>query len=387
MPLRSNPSKPRRGAGPPKVPPLAAKLALTALLALLSPSFQAQEQSEVQEQVEVGRVIVDVRVVDRHARPIVDLETKDFRVKVDGQPVRVESVEWIVGANPPLADLPPEEVRWMEEERVEGFPSRLIVLFFQRHTLPSRMVGLMVMLKRAREFVESLGPDDRVAILTFDTHLRLFSDFSDDREALAEMIRRKIVPYRPPPLPEAGPFPSLAEHFDHDAARRAASPEEALLITARALAPLKGSKILLYIGWGMGVYQGGMVQMRPEYGPARRALLDARVSVFPLDVTRADYHTLEGPLIKVARDTGGYYMKTCYSSYFAMDSVASIIAGRYELVFEKPDLPPGQHVIRVKLTPEARERLVSEKRKPLLFFRENYDDRPTVPATFEPARP
>jgi hypothetical protein len=295
-----------------------------------------------------------------------------------------------VGANSRLADLPPEQVRWTEEgkeEKIEGFPSRLIVLFFQRHTLPSRMVGLMIMLKRAREFVENLGPGDRVAILTFDSHLRLFSDFTDDREALAETIQRKIVPYRPPPLPEPGPFPSLAEHFDHDAARRAASPEEALLVTARALAPLKGSKTLLYIGWGMGVYQGGAVQMRPEYGPARRALLDARVSVFPLDVTRADYHTLEGPLIKVARDTGGYYMKTFYSSYFAMDSVAGIITGRYELVFEKPDLPPGQHFIRVKLTPEARQRLVSGKRKPLLFFRESYDDRPAANATDETVGP
>jgi VWFA-related protein len=357
------------------------------LAALLVPTLQAQEQSDVREEVEVGRVVVDVRVVDRHARPIADLEMDDFRVKVDGRPVAVESVEWMVGANPPLADLPPEQLRWMEEERIEGFPSRLIVLLFQRHTLPSRMVGLMLMLKRAREFVEDLGPNDRVAILTFDTHLRLYSDFSTDREALAEMIRRKIVPYRPPPLPEAGPFPSLAKHFDHDAARRATSPEEALLVIAQALAPLKGSKTLLYIGWGMGVFNGGVVQMRPAYGPARRALLDARVSVFPLDVTRADFHSLEGPLIRVARDTGGVYVKTFYSSYFAMDSVAGIIAGRYELVFEKPDLPPGLHVIRVNLTPEARERLAREKRKPLVFFRENYDDRAAVPSQLEPAGP
>jgi VWFA-related protein len=384
MVLLPDPPIPRRGAGPAKALPLGAAFGL---IALLLPTLPAQEKTDLQEEVEVGRVVVDVRVVDRHAQPIVDLEKDDFAVKVDGRPVRVESVEWIVGANPPLADLPPEQLRWIDEERVEGSPSRLIVLFFQRHTLPSRMVGLMLMLKRAREFVENLGPNDRVAILTFDSHLRLYSDFSSDREALAEMIRRKIVPYRPPPLPEAGPFPSLARHFDHDAARRAASPEEALLVIARALAPLKGSKTLLYIGWGMGVFNAGVVQMRPEYGPARRALLDARVSVFPLDVTRADFHTLEGPLIRVARDTGGVYVKTFYSSYFAMDSVAGIIAGRYELVFEKPDLPPGLHVIRVKLTPAARERLAREKRKPLLFFRENYDDRAAVPERSEPARP
>ena len=384
MLLRLSPSNPRRGAGLGKLAPKAVAIAL---IAVMVPTARPQEKSDVKEEVEVGRVIVDVRVVDRHARPITDLLADDFIVKVDGRRTGVESVEWFVGANPPLEGLPPEDLRWMEERQVEHFPSRLIILFFQRHTLPSRMVGLMLMLKRAREFVENLGPNDRVAILTFDSHLRMFSDFTNDRDALAEMIRRKIVPYRPPPYPEAGPFPSLAKYFDHDAAKRAASPEEALLVTARALAPLKGSKTLLYIGWGMGVAHGGIVQMRPEYGPARKALLDARVSVFPLDVTRADYHTLEGPLIKVARDTGGHYMKTFYSSYFAMDSIAGIITGRYELVFEKPDLPPGQHFIRIKLTPEARERLKSEKRKPLLFYREVYDDRPTVRADFEPVQP
>jgi VWFA-related protein len=378
---RPNPSSPGRGAG---FEMLASPTIAMALIIALAPTDRAQEKSDVEEEVEVGRVIVDVRVVDRHARPIRDLDMKDFTVTVDGRPVRVESAEWLVGANAPLAGLPEEELRRVEDEQGERFPSRLIVLFFQRHMLPSRMVGLMVMLDRAREFVETLGPNDRVAILTFDSHLRLFSDFTNDREALAEMIRRRIVPYRPPPYPEAGPFPSLARHFDHEAARRAASPEEALLITARALAPLKGSKTLLYIGWGMGVVQGGAVQMRPEYGPARKALLDARVSVFPLDVTRADYHTLEGPLIRVARDTGGYYMKTFYSSYFAMNSIAGVISGRYELVFEKPDLPPNQHFIRIKLTPEARSRLAREKRKPLLFFRDLYDDRPSAPRALEP---
>jgi hypothetical protein len=110
--------------------------------------------------------------------------------------------------------------------------------------------------------------------------------------------------------------------------------------------------------------------MRPEYGPARRALLDARVSVFSLDVTRADYHSLEGPLIQLARDTGGYYMKTYDSSYFAMDSVAKIVQGRYELVFEKPDLPPGLHPIRVRL------RNRKDHPRSQLFFREYYDNRP-----------
>ena len=255
------------------------------------------------------------------------------------------------------------------------------MLFFQRHTFPSRITGMMQMLKRADEFITTLGPDDRVAILTYTSHLKLYADFTNDHEYLRELIQRRIVPYRPPPPPGPGPFPSLAAHFDHEAARNAASPEEALRVTARALTPLRGSKTMLYIGWGMGFMSGGAVQMRSEYPAALRALLDARVTVFPLDVTRADYHSLEGPLIRVARDTGGYYMKTYYSSYFAMDSIASIIMGRYELVFEKPDLPPGKHSITIRLTKEARRRVKAAGNRPWLFYRWSYDDRPDAPGS------
>jgi VWFA-related protein len=357
------------------------------ILVLFGPPLRAQEPSDVREEVEVGRVIVDVRAINsKTALPIMGLGRDDFEVEVDGRPVRVESVEWMVGAAPALQGLTPEEQERIEREQGPGYPARLIVLFFQRNTFPTRIAGLMTMLDRAGEFVKGLNPDDQVAVLTYDSHLELNADFTTDHAWLHDLIRTRIVPYRPPPPPGPGPFPSLAAHFDAEAARRAACPEEALRVIAEALAPLRGSKTLLYIGWGMGVLSGGVVQMRPEYGPARRALLDARVSVFSMDVTRADYHSLEGPMIQVARDTGGYYMKTYYSSYFAMDSIANIIGGRYELVFEKPELPPDQHLIRVRLTDAARTRVKGAGERPWLFYREYYDDRRVErgPETFVP---
>jgi VWFA-related protein len=366
---------------------LTASLLIFALTAAV-PLF-AQESSDVREEVEVGRVIADVRVIDRRdAQPIEGLSRDDFRVEVDGRPVRLESSDWIVGATPSLDGASQEEIQRIESEEGPGYPSRLIVLFFQRHTFPSRIAGMMQMLKRADEFIATLGPDDRVAILTYTSHLKLYADFTNDHDYLSELIQRRIVPYRPPPPPEPGPFPSMAAHFDHEAAKNAATPEQALLVTAKALAPLRGSKTMLYIGWGMGVRIAGAVQMRPEYAETRRALLAARVTVFPLDVTRADYHSLEGPLIRVARDTGGYYMKTYYSSYFAMNSVASIITGRYEFVFEKPDLPPGEHLIKIRLTDEARDRVQRAGHKPWLFYRWYYDDRLEAPSRVPvPIRP
>ena len=83
---------------------------------------------------------------------------------------------------------------------------------------------------------------------------------------------------------------------------RAATPETALLLTARALEPLRGPKALVFFGWGMGTLSGSMVFLDADYGPARQALLDARVTVFSLDVTDADYHTLEVGLEQVAAE-------------------------------------------------------------------------------------
>ena len=325
---------------------IAAAVGLLAAAAPMVSPLTAQE-SVLKEEVEVARVVVDLRVVDRHGQPIPGLGPDDFRVRVDGKEVRIETVEWVTGASPRVEF--PSEVEGSVEEILVSPPGRLIVLFFQRHIYVTRMVGLMKALERAREFVQTLNPEDHLAILSFDTHLDLYSDFTQDRDHSLRILEESIVPYRPPPPIEAGAFPSLAKHFDAKAARRVTSAEAGLLVTAKALKHLPGSKSLIFIGYGMGTFVGGAVQMRPEYSDARRTLMDARTAVFTLDVTRADYHTLQSPLIKVARDTGGLYRKTFYSGYVAMDAVARAISGHYELVFEKPDLPPGRHWMKINL--------------------------------------
>ena len=49
--------------------------------------------------------------------------------------------------------------------------------------------------------------------------------------------------------------PSLAQHFDFAAARAATSPERGLELTARAMKPFPGQKVLIYVGWGLA--EGG----------------------------------------------------------------------------------------------------------------------------------
>jgi VWFA-related protein len=323
-----------------------ARLLVFTLLNASAALADADQDIRFREKVDVERVVIDARAVDGRGRPILGLAATNFQVKVDGKPVTLESATWVTGT-PPDELLPGAEgdaagdAATAGDVVVGGVPrGRLIVMFFQRDFDPSRVTGLMAMQHKAVKFLETLGPEDRVAVLTFDYHLKLWQDFTGDHERLRRVIQRSLFFGKFPSGQSADP-PSLAENFDFDAARRAAEPETALLVMARALQPLRGPKSLVFLGWAVGDYG--------DYGPARQALLDARVTVFTLDVTDADYHTLEAGLEQVAADTGGFYAKTHLFPGLAMARLKGALAGHYLLVFEKPGYKRGPHRVEVKL--------------------------------------
>lgn len=323
---------------------------LVVIVLLLAPDYgAAQEDLALVDDVQVGRVVVDVRAVDSRGMPIQGLTPDDFLVRVEGDPVPVSSLDWVSGS---LARMSPEQLAELPVDhpvRSGAGVGRLIVLYFQRSLVPTRIAGTMRMLQETREFVSRLGENDYVAMVFFQSHLELVQDFTNDKDKILAILNDQIVPYVTQPAPEPGPYPSLAAHFDVEAGLDAPTPEHGLRVTAEALQPIPGSKSMLFVGWGVGVMVGGEVRMRPEYEQARRALADARVSVFSLDVTRADYHSLEGPLIRMALDTGGFYVRTYGNANIAMGAVEKAIAGHYVLAFDKPDLKEGRHRMRIRL--------------------------------------
>jgi hypothetical protein len=99
--------------------------------------------------------------------------------------------------------------------------------------------------------------------------------------------------------------------------------------------------------------------MTPDYKPAVRALHAARVSVFVLDVTSADYHSLEVGLQSVAAATGGTYASTFRLPNVATDRIAHAISGHYVLTFDRPALEAaGGGRLEVKLRQRRGEVLV-----------------------------
>jgi hypothetical protein len=71
--------------------------------------------------------------------------------------------------------------------------------------------------------------------------------------------------------------------------------------------------------------------------------------VFSLDVTDADYHTLEVGLQAVAADTGGFYAKTHLFPELAVQRLARVISGYYELSLIVPARLSGYYDIEIEV--------------------------------------
>jgi VWFA-related protein len=322
----------------------AATLVLAAFLSLGLPAGAADQNPppvQFEATIDVALSTVVVRVVDTWGQPIAGLGPPDFRVRVGKTEVPVVAVDWTSGdepATPAAADRSAASPGEAAASAVAPRPGRLVLFFVQADLNPTRISGQLRLRPHTRELLETLHPDDRIAVVSYDSHLKLRQDFTRDHDvvhaALDEAMlwgdERRIAPDGPD---------SLAGHFDFAAAREAASPERALEVAARALAPLPGEKTLIYLGWGLGRYGGGGVQMTPAYAPAVRALDAARATVFVLDVTSADSHSLEVGLQGVADATGGVYLKTFRLPGLATRTLAKAISGYYVLTLDRAQLP------------------------------------------------
>ena len=109
------------------------------------------------------------------------------------------------------------------------------------------------MLRRAQAFVDGLRPDDWLAVLSFEHHL-------DAAAGLHAGPRRRPRRARPaaaasrrrPRRRRASDGPHARGGLRRAAGRRAASMEQALLVTARALDRVPGAKSLVILGHGFG---------------------------------------------------------------------------------------------------------------------------------------
>ena len=320
-------------------------LALGCLLSAPSVAQEPSRKGSVAAKASVEKVLVDAYVLGAQGGALRGLTPSDFQLRVGGEEVPVEEVEFVPAGR---SEMPQGAPAAAEEPGIPEFPEgRLIVLFFQANFGHYRTKGHMRMANEMVAFLDRLLPTDRVAVLSYDSHLKLRLDFTNDRaaihRALFDTLRIGGAPDPPPP----SPFPSLAAHFDVEAARAAANVERGLFVTAKALREIPGAKVMLFLGWGLHV--NGVPADWVWHARAVNTLQEARVNVFTLDISDADWHTLEGPLMVLADLTGGTYAKTHIFSTQALELAFRAIEGRYVIVFARPERPPGRHAIDLRL--------------------------------------
>jgi hypothetical protein len=151
-----------------------------------------------------------------------------------------------------------------------------------------------------------------------------------------------------PPWPQRVPMPSLASHLKPGELLKIGSTERAFIEISNAVLNIPGPKSLILFGWGIGRFNRDGVKMAPNYWIARQSLEMARVSVFSIDFTEADAHSLAAGLGQVAADTGGFYASTHNFPHLAAERLKKALSGHYELEVRKPPTRThGTHVIEV----------------------------------------
>jgi hypothetical protein len=109
---------------------------------------------------------------------------------------------------------------------------------------------------------------------------------------------------------------------------------------------------VVLLGYGFGRFSAstGTVILMDGYTEASAALQRARAAVFTLNVTQANYNSLQAGLQTVAAQTGGFYASTYEFPMLAVNRLVHAMAGHYVLFVEKPQLEAGAHRIEVTLT-------------------------------------
>jgi VWFA-related protein len=335
----------------------ASALLVARLAAAQEPTPAPQPAPTFAEEVEVTEVLLDAVVTDRDGNVIVGLDKDDFKVEEDGKPVALTDVRFY--SSRAQLDAAGKAVNPAEAQR-------LFVLFFHdQRSLNTEVPGVLARAldasRRAKEWVRKLGPNDYVAVASWEHSLIVEQDFTRDRKAMLRAIDEAATgadprgnwPSRLPPEQDG---PSLLRHLPKGNAVRDQTPTiyEAMQVLAKASAHVVGRKNLVLFSSGFGdVNSFGQFQPDVRYDmPTAQVLNDANVAVYAVDVLDPNTESpLSSSLSLLATETGGRYFQHVVNFVTPLSEIAGETTGYYLLAYRAthPRGATGYQKVKVSL--------------------------------------
>jgi VWFA-related protein len=323
-------------------------IALVCLLASLAPLLAQEEpQGQFGETVDVSEVLLDVLVTDAQGNVIIGLGPEDFVVKENGKPVELTDVTFY--SNRRLVESS-AGVLAKSGVKIDEIPEdRYFILLFddQKKNAPEapRLLSQqMEAARRAKGWVEGeLSPGDWVAVVSYDSRLKVQQDFTRDQRALIDAINDAIKG-KDPEQHYAGRIaenksPSLLAGLPRGKELRDRTPTifEALQQIARAASNIRGRKNLLLFTNGLPGRIDSFGQYLPDpryFKPTSQALNDANVAAYTIDLVPSEAeHTLSDSLNQLADETGGRYFFNFVNFSTPLDQITEENNGYYLLAY------------------------------------------------------
>ncbi|MBZ5607802.1 MAG: VWA domain-containing protein [Acidobacteriia bacterium] len=287
---------------------------------------------------DVNTVQLDVAVMDNKGHFIPNIPRGNFRVLEDNVPQQISNF----GTN---ADAP------MTVALVIEF-SNLYQQYWSE--------GWYETLTAAYGFIETLKPDDYVAVVAYDLKTEILSDFTTDREKTGEAMQRLRI---------AG-F-SEANMYD------------ALVDTAQRMSTIDGRKAIILISTGRDTFS------KLTFDKARKGIQEAAVPIYAIsllqalrlvaepymgDIQRLDFLQADNQMNTFARESGGqaFFPRFVaeYPGIYA--AVADSLRNQYSLAYQPSNqAKDGKYRnIKVELVDPANGnplRVVDQKGKPIKY--------------------
>lgn len=217
--------------------------------------------SDVSFRAETNVVTIDVAVLDNNGNPIPNLPRGNFRILEDNVPQTIS--QFTVGEAPMTVAL---------------------VIEFSGLFQSYYSMGWGETLQASYGFLQTLKPEDYVAVIAYDLRSTILSDFTNDRSKSMEAMQRLRIPG----FSESNMFDALTD-------------------TADRMSKIEGRKAILTITSGLDTFS------KLTYDKARRSLQESGVPVYSIAILQAaramnddvTFLQADNELRTFAKETGG----------------------------------------------------------------------------------